>query len=37
MYALRYPERVKALVLVNPFYDIKQLSPAYSLHLFVDC
>jgi len=28
MYALRYPERVKALVLVNPFYDIKQLSPA---------
>jgi pimeloyl-ACP methyl ester carboxylesterase len=28
MYALRYPERVHALVLVNPFYDIKQLSPA---------
>ena len=28
MYTLRYPERVKALVLVNPFYDIKQLSPA---------
>jgi pimeloyl-ACP methyl ester carboxylesterase len=28
MYALRFPERVKALVLVNPFYDIKQLSPA---------
>jgi pimeloyl-ACP methyl ester carboxylesterase len=28
MYALRYPERVKALVLVNPFYDIKQLSSA---------
>jgi pimeloyl-ACP methyl ester carboxylesterase len=28
MYALRYPERVNALVLVNPFYDIKQLSPA---------
>jgi len=27
MYALRYPERVNALVLVNPFYDIKQLSP----------
>ena len=28
MYALRYPERVNALVLVNPFYDVKQLSPA---------
>jgi pimeloyl-ACP methyl ester carboxylesterase len=28
IYALRYPERVRALVLVNPFYDIKQLSPA---------
>jgi len=28
MYALRNPGRVKALVLVNPFYDIKQLSPA---------
>jgi pimeloyl-ACP methyl ester carboxylesterase len=28
MYALRYPGRVNALVLVNPFYDIKQLSPA---------
>ena len=28
MYALRYPERVNALVLVNPFYDIKQLSTA---------
>ena len=28
MYALRYPERVNGLVLVNPFYDIKQLSPA---------
>jgi pimeloyl-ACP methyl ester carboxylesterase len=27
MYALRYPERVSALVLINPFYDIKQLSP----------
>jgi pimeloyl-ACP methyl ester carboxylesterase len=24
-YALRYPERVHALVLVNPFYDIQQL------------
>jgi pimeloyl-ACP methyl ester carboxylesterase len=28
MYALRHPKRVNALVLVNPFYDIKQLSPA---------
>ncbi len=28
MYALRYPERVNALVLVNPLYDINQLSPA---------
>jgi pimeloyl-ACP methyl ester carboxylesterase len=28
MYALRNPERVKALVLVDPFYDLKQLSPA---------
>jgi len=27
LYALRYPERVRALVLVNPFYDIKQLPP----------
>ena len=26
-FALRYPERVRALVLVNPFYDIQQLSP----------
>jgi pimeloyl-ACP methyl ester carboxylesterase len=28
MYAFRYPERVNALVLVNPFYEIKQLSTA---------
>ena len=28
IYSLRYPERVNALVLVDPFYDIKQLSPA---------
>jgi len=28
MYSLRHPERVKALVLVNPFYDIRQLSAA---------
>lgn len=27
LYALKYPERVKALVLVNPFFDIKQLPP----------
>ena len=26
-YALRYPERVSGLVLVNPFYDIHQLPP----------
>lgn len=26
-YALRFPERVRALVLVNPLYDQKQLSP----------
>ena len=25
IYALRYPERVRALVLVNPFYNIHQL------------
>jgi pimeloyl-ACP methyl ester carboxylesterase len=27
LYALRNPERVRALVLVNPFYDLKQLPP----------
>ncbi|MBI5353786.1 MAG: alpha/beta hydrolase [Chloroflexi bacterium] len=27
-YALQYPERVRALVVVNPFYDIRQLSSA---------
>jgi len=26
-YALRYPERVRALVLINPFYSIHQLPP----------
>jgi pimeloyl-ACP methyl ester carboxylesterase len=30
-YALRYPERVRALVLVNPFYDIQQLPPILQL------
>jgi pimeloyl-ACP methyl ester carboxylesterase len=30
-YALRYPERVRALVLVNPFYDIRQLPPILQL------
>ena len=26
-YAFRYPDRVRALVLINPFYDIHQLPP----------
>ncbi len=26
-YALRFPDRVRALALVNPFYDIRQLPP----------
>jgi pimeloyl-ACP methyl ester carboxylesterase len=30
-YALRYPERVRALVLVNPFYDIQQLPPILQI------
>jgi pimeloyl-ACP methyl ester carboxylesterase len=30
-YALRYPERVRALVLVNPFYGIQQLPPLMRL------
>jgi pimeloyl-ACP methyl ester carboxylesterase len=25
VYALRYPQRVRALILINPFYDIRQL------------
>jgi pimeloyl-ACP methyl ester carboxylesterase len=32
-YALRFPERVRALVLVNPFYDIQQL-PSLTRFLF---
>lgn len=31
-YALRYPQRVRALVLVDPFYSLDQLSPLLSLH-----
>ncbi len=30
-YALCYPERVRALVLVNPFYDIHQLPPILQI------
>ncbi len=30
-YALRHPERARALVLVNPFYDIQQLPPILQL------
>jgi len=30
-YALRYPERVRALALINPFYSIHQLPPILQL------
>ena len=30
-YALLHPERVRALVLVNPFYDIRQLPPILQI------
>jgi pimeloyl-ACP methyl ester carboxylesterase len=32
-YSLRYPERVRALVLVNPFYTLRQLPPALRFFL----
>lgn len=32
-YALRYPERVRALVLVNPFYSLNQLPPVLRFFL----
>jgi pimeloyl-ACP methyl ester carboxylesterase len=32
-YALRYPERVRALVLVNPFYTLSQLPPVLRFFL----
>jgi pimeloyl-ACP methyl ester carboxylesterase len=32
-YALRYPERVRALALVNPFYTLSQLPPALRFFL----
>jgi pimeloyl-ACP methyl ester carboxylesterase len=31
LYALRFPERVRALALINPFYDIHQLPPILQL------
>jgi pimeloyl-ACP methyl ester carboxylesterase len=32
-YALRYPERVRALVLVNPFFSLSQLPPVFRFFL----
>ncbi len=31
LYALRFPERVRALILVNPFYSVRQLLPILQL------
>jgi len=31
-YALRFPDKVRALVLVDPFYSLDQLSPLLRLH-----
>ncbi|MDI6770687.1 MAG: alpha/beta hydrolase [Anaerolineales bacterium] len=31
LYALRFPARVRALILVNPFYSVRQLSPMLQL------
>lgn len=31
-YALRFPEKVRALVLVDPFYSLEQLSPLLRFH-----
>ncbi len=31
LYALRFPERVGALILVNPFFSVRQLSPILQL------
>ena len=32
-YALRFPERVRALILVNPFFSLRQLPSAFSFFL----
>lgn len=31
MYTLRYPDKVRAMVLINPFYSLKQISPILRL------